>query len=136
LEVRVRVDIYTRGVLTVIAIALVYLCVVLTPLPAVSAQYAARPGDDTGPAKVVVVGWQAADHVPVTVVDSITLKTMGDVRVSGTVQTEQKPNSAERVVLIGWEERASENQHGMPNQFDSTGTAFRGIPVATPREPR
>jgi hypothetical protein len=135
LEVRVRVDIYTRGVLTVIAIALVYLCVVLTPLPAVSAQYAARPGDDTGPAKVVVVGWQTTDQMPVTIVDSITLKTMGEMRVAGTVQTEQKANSADRVVLVGWEERASETNRGMPNQLDSS-TAFRGIPVMTPRDPR
>jgi hypothetical protein len=65
-------DAYLRGVLTVIAAALLYLCVLLTPLPAVSAQAgrvigAPTPGVSTGPAEMVVVGWKVADTVPVTI---------------------------------------------------------------------
>ena len=45
-------DRFTKIVLTVIATALVYLCVVLTPLPSAHAQTAARPGDPTGPGTV------------------------------------------------------------------------------------
>ena len=62
-------------------------------MPSVSAQRGLRPGDDTGPARVVIVGWETTTHVPsVQVVDSVTLKTTGDMRVTGTVQTEQAAN--------------------------------------------
>ena len=50
-----RVDLYTRMVLTAIAAALLYLCIILTPLPVASAQTAQRPGMPTGPAEVVIL---------------------------------------------------------------------------------
>jgi hypothetical protein len=126
-----KVDAYTRAVLTVIAIALLYLCAAFTPVPSVHAQRAARPGDDTGPAQCVIVGWKATDHVPVQVLDSITLKTTGDVRVTGTVQTEQKANSLERVVLTGWEEAAGEFARGgfRPIGRDAKNPNPRALPV-------
>ena len=126
-----KVDFYTRAALTVIALALVYLCVAFTPLPSVHAQRGARPGDDTGPAQCVIVGWKSTDHVPVQVLDSITLKTTGDVRVTGTVQTEQKANSTHRVVLAGWEERGFDTSRGTFRSFDldARNPNPRGVPV-------
>ena len=64
-------DRYTKIVLTVIAGALVYLCVVMTAFPAVQAQATQRPGEFTGrPIEAVIVGWklteplQIADDAP------------------------------------------------------------------------
>ena len=51
-------DRYTKTVLTVIATAFIYLCVVITSLPAVQAQGTQRPGEPTGPLQVVIVGWR------------------------------------------------------------------------------
>jgi hypothetical protein len=126
-----RGDFYTRALLTIAAVALVYLCVAVTAFPAAHAQRAARPGDDTGPARCLIVGWDTADRVPVQVLDSITLKTTGDMRISGTVQTEQKPNSVERVVLAGWEQRGSDRAAGPFRAFDADAKnpALRGVPV-------
>lgn len=130
-------DLYTRAVLTVIAAALLYLCVVHTPLPAVSAQTAPRPGDDTGPARCVIVGWNTSDMVPVQVLDSITLKTTGETRVTGTVQTEQRANSTTRVVVAGWEENANEIGRGDLNRgtfrsLRAAGSNSAALPVAIP----
>jgi len=47
---------YQTAVLTVIAICLVYLCVVLTPSPRVMAQ-APPPHSGDAPGRVYVVGW-------------------------------------------------------------------------------
>ena len=125
------VDRYTRAVLTVIAGALVYICIAL--MPSVSAQRAARPGDDTGPARVVIVGWESNTRVPVPVqvVDSVTLKTTGDMRITGTVQTEQTPRTIARVVLAGWEERGMATNHGVYRALDpqARDRAIPGIPV-------
>lgn len=106
-------DRYLRGVLTVIACALVYLCVVMTPLPSAFAQGARTPGEPTGPAEVVVVGWKLAPGVglPVQVMDPVTIA--GEVRVGGRVQTEQAPNTASRIVLIGWEQNAAATGGGL-----------------------
>jgi hypothetical protein len=128
------VDRYTRAVLTVIAGALVYICIALTPMPSVSAQRALRPGDDTGPGRMVIVGWEATAHVPVQVVDSITLKTTGDMRVTGTVQTQQAPNSADRVVLTGWEDLNNGRASGQ--KFDLANPIQYGLPVRTVGERR
>src|SRR5688500_9278755 len=123
------VDRYTRAVLTVIAGALVYICIALTPMPSVSAQRGLRPGGDAGPARVALVGWESNTRVPVPVqvVDSVTLKTIGDMRVTGTVQTEQAPRTLDRVVLTGWEEGGSA---GTPGGYRSLNPNARpGIPV-------
>lgn len=132
-----RPDLYLRAVLTIIAAALLYLCAVLTPLPAANAQTAPRPGDDTGPARVVVVGWNPDVRAGVQVLDSITLKTTGDVRVDGTVQTQPAPGSVSRVVVAGWEERATQERAGQvtPGSFRPldvrAGNPVRGLPVTS-----
>ena len=103
-----KADVYLRGVLTVIAGALVYLCVILTPLPSVSAQTALRPGDPTCPAEMVIVGVRQGVALPVQVLGPVTvgneLRVTGDVKVTGRVQTEQAPRTLSRVVLAGWED--------------------------------
>lgn len=127
-------DFFLRSVLTVIAAALVYLCAVLTPLPTASAQTAPRPGMDTGPARCLIVGWDTTDHIPVQVVDSITLKTTGEARIIGNVQTQQQPNTTARVVLTGWEEAATADKPGelRPLSREAAGSGLPpGIPVTT-----
>ena len=103
-----KADAYVRGLLTVIAGALVYLSVILTPWPTASAQTAARPGDPTGPAEMVIVGVRQGVALPVQVLSAVQIanevRVTGDVRVTGRVQTEQVPRTADRVVLAGWEE--------------------------------
>ena len=103
-----KVDAYLRGVFTVIAGALVSLCVVLTPWPTASAQTALRPGDPTGPGEMVIVGVRQGVTLPVQVQGPVTvgneLRVTGDVKVSGRVQTEQVPRTLSRVVLTGWED--------------------------------
>ena len=124
-----KVDFYTKVILTVIAGALVYLCVVFTPLPTVHAQRGLRPGDDTGPAQVVVVGWRTSDRAPVQITDSVPLRVNGDVGISGLVETRQVSNSVARVVITGWEERASERSGGVFRQIDSSAQTQLGLPV-------
>jgi hypothetical protein len=92
-------DRYTRAVLTVIAVCLVYLCLVMsrvgTPLSAQGNQQpgAARPGMATGPAEVVIVGWRsAAADIAFPVV------------VRNTVTTTPSVEGSERVVIAGWED--------------------------------
>ena len=125
-------DFYLRAVLTVIAAALVYLCVVLTPLPTVSAQAgrvvgAPVPGVSTGPAEMVVVGWRAPESLPVTVTRGEVRVTNDVLPVSGTVRTEQPPNAMTRTVLVGWEELASTKG---PGSFNTIGDVkSNGLPV-------
>jgi hypothetical protein len=101
-------DRYTKILLTVIALALVYLCVVLTPIPGVQAQTARRPGDPTGPAEMVIVGWRApkGETLPVTVFGSVIVDNTAPFRITGDVRTERSSGAADRVVLVGWEEGA------------------------------
>ncbi|MEK7994099.1 MAG: hypothetical protein AAB403_09880 [Planctomycetota bacterium] len=100
------IDRYTKAVLTLIATALVYLCVVLTPWPGVHAQTAARPGESTGPAQVVIVGWRApsGESIPVTTMGTVGVTVSGPVQVNGRVTTEKATERADRVVLVGWEQ--------------------------------
>lgn len=127
-------DRYLRAVLTVIAAALVYLCVVLTPWPAVQAQTAARPGDPTGPAQVVVVGWRAPqnERVPIVAPSAIPVTMSEPIRVTGQVTTERTAGDADRVVIVGWEERAAVRRGGGSfRTFDVTNPAREvGLPVA------
>jgi hypothetical protein len=115
-------DRYVKMVLTVIAAALVYLCVLATPLPVVDAQTAKRPGDPTGPAEVVVIGWRApASHiVPVTTPAPLRVDVLNTVRVQGQVTTERSAGRADRVVLVGWEEVADRDRSGVLRPLDST----------------
>lgn len=120
------VDRYTKAILTVIAAALVYLCIVVSPLPGVAAQTAKRPGDPTGPAEMVIVGWRASDPVPVAFQRPMPV-TIGDtVRITGAVSTERSAGAADRVVIAGWEESASREKPGRMRPINDTAA----IPVA------
>jgi len=126
-------DRYLRGVLTVIACALVYLCVVLTPIPAVRAQ-ARTPGEIVGPAEMVIVGWKLAPGfgLPVQMTSPVTVtgdvRVSNELRVSGRVETEQAPRTAARVVLTGWEEGGLPPS---PGKYSALDAAKRGLPVTS-----
>lgn len=126
------VDRYTRVVLTVIAGALVYLCAVLGPLPAVDAQAPplVRPGDPTGPVEVVVVDWQTRVPVAVELPNPTRVHVDNLVRVEGTVRTEQTSGRTDRVVLVGWEERSTAAKPTAFTPLDPEG-ARGAIPVRT-----
>lgn len=126
------VDRYTRVVLTVIAGALVYLCAVLGPLPAVGAQVPplVRPGDPTGPVEVVVVDWQTRVPVAVELPNPTRVHVDNPIRVEGMVRTEQSSGRADRVVLVGWEERSTVAKPTAFTPLDPKA-ARGGIPVRT-----
>jgi len=100
------IDRYTKVVLTIIATSLVYLCIVMTPIPGVQAQTAKRPGDPTGPGEMVIVGWRATDPIPVSFQRPVPVVSAETLRVSGSVTTERSSGQADRMVLVGWEENA------------------------------
>jgi hypothetical protein len=86
-------DRYTKIMLTVIAAALVYLCVVMTAFPALEAQVTQRPGEFTGkPIEAVIVGWKLTEPLQIS------------SRAPLPVQTERATGAADRVVIVGWEE--------------------------------
>lgn len=122
------IDRYTKAVLTVIAGALVYLCVVLTAFPAVSAQTAKRPGDPTGPGEMVIVGWRATEPVPVSIARPVAVTIDEPLRVTGRVQTEQHGSIADRVVLVGWEAGAIREK---PTRMQPLSDTTAGLPVRT-----
>jgi hypothetical protein len=122
-------DRYTKIVLTVIAGALVYLCVVMTAFPAVQAQ-TQRPGEFTGkPVETVIVGWRAADPVPVTAPRPLQTLVTDTVRVVGNVQTERSNGTADRMVIVGWEENAAIGRPGSLAAIQSSKGV--GVPVHT-----
>jgi len=132
---QMRSDLYLRFVLTVIAAALVYLCVALTPMPAAYAQDPRTPIFAPGPAEVVIVGWKLASDTafPVQIPGRVNMtgdvKVIGDVRVNGHVQTEPAPNTSARVILAGWEDHAAERT---PGRFIPWNEAIRqALPVAS-----
>jgi hypothetical protein len=106
-------DRYTKTVLTVIAGALIYLCVVMTAFPVAQAQSSARPGEPTGPQDVVVVGWRPTTALPIVAVEPL------------RVITEQRAGIPDRVVLAGWEETNA--QGATARRFDAGGD---GLPVS------
>jgi hypothetical protein len=129
-------DRYLRGVLTVIAGALVYLCVVLTPMPAAMAQGARTPGEIVGgPAEVVIAGWKLAPDagIPVQVMGPVSVtgdvRVANELRVSGRVETEQAPRTAARVVLTGWEQGGLPPAPGTYSPLDVP--KGRGLPVTS-----
>ena len=129
-------DRYTKTLLTVIALALVYLCIVLTPIPGVQAQTARRPGDPTGPAEMVIVGWRApkGETLPVTVFGSVIVENTvplkidntAPFRIAGDVRTERSSGAADRVVLVGWEEGAIREK---PRPMKNLNLNEPGFPV-------
>ena len=127
-------DPYTKVLLTIIAGALIYLCVVLTPWPAVLAQTAPRPGDPTGPAQVVVVGWRApqSDRVPIVAGTPLPVSVTGLVSITGKVATERSSGEADRMVLVGWEDRSRPSSAGMFRPLDSGRDSSNPPPTALP----
>ena len=86
---------------------------------------AARPGDYTGPIPVAVVSWRAAEGVAAVVQNT--------VQVAGRVVTERSTGEADRVVLVGWEERSDPLRGNKEFRHFDAG-ASRGLPtVAIPR---
>ena len=123
------IDRYTKLVLTAIAAALLYLCVVLTPWPAVHAQNTLRPGEPTGPVQAVIVGWRGApgETVPVSTLHPIPVAIREPVQITGSVATERSSGAADRVVLVGWEEGAVREK--MTRAMRSITPAAPGLPV-------
>jgi len=107
-------DRYTKTILTVIAGALIYLCVAMTAFPSVSAQGTQRPGEPSGPLEVVVVGWKS--NTPMQIASPQPLR----------VVTERTGGVADRVVVVGWEENAARET---PTTLHSFGPQNPGIPV-------
>ena len=116
-------DRYSKVVLSVIAAALVYLCLVLTPLPALRAQGTQRPGEGLGPVQVVVVGWRAPANEAVPVAIGQPVQVDGTVQVRGSVATEPVER-ASRVVITGFETDAT-REHSAG--FHALGAA--GLPI-------
>ena len=98
-------DRYIKTVLTVIAGALIYLCIVVTPLPGLSAQMTPqRPGESSGPPDVVIVGWRTAESgFPVAVINPVRVVASEPLPIRGSVTTERSSSGrADRVVwLVG-----------------------------------
>jgi hypothetical protein len=115
-------DRYTKVVLSVIAGALVYLCLVLTPLPALRAQMTQRPGEGMGPVQVVVVGWRASEAVPVAIPQPVRVD--GIVQVRGSVATEPVER-ASRVVIAGYEMDAIRDRSSTFRPLGATA----GLPI-------
>lgn len=120
-------DRYTKTVLTVIAGALVYLCIVMTAFPVVSAQQtAARPGEMTGPAPVVIVGWRTPETIPVAVRGPVSINPGETVHIVGSVTTERSTGSVDRMLITGWEENAAPGRPGTVHPFSGPDM---GVPV-------
>ena len=128
-------DRYLKGVLTTIAGALVYLCLVMTPWPGAAAQTQppmVRPGEVT-PAPVVVVGWRAPETVAAAVRNTVPTTVQNVVQVTGRVVADRSGTAADRVVLVGWEER-SDPQRGSKEFRAIDSSRSQGLPiVAVPR---
>ena len=127
------IDRYTKAVLTLIATALVYLCVVLTPLPGVQAQATQRPGEATGPVQTVIVGWRGSpgETIPVSVSEPVPVTVKGPVEVKGRVSTDKATERADRVVLVGWEVGATRDAR--PASALQTFTTASSLPVDVKR---
>ena len=126
-----RPDMYLRAVLTVIAAALVYLCIVLTPLPSASAQ-ARTPGELVNvPRSVEVIGWRLPPNQAVAVVGDVRVTNSPlpvTAQVTGRVQTTPADQTVWRTVIAGWEENGATTRLGRFQPLDS-GQNQRGIPV-------
>ena len=117
-------DRYTKVVLTLIAAALVYLCIALTPPSVLSAQTTQRPGEGMGPVQVVVIGWRAPAGQVMPVAINQPVQVAGVVQVKGQVVTEPAER-ASRVVIAGYEMDAN-RENSSPFRPFSTGA---GLPT-------
>jgi hypothetical protein len=132
-----KTDWYVRAMLTVIAASLVYLGVLLTPLPPAAAQVpqpgtAIRPGEYTGPAEVVIVGWRLPEGggLPVQLEGPAIVTVGNEVRVSGVVETLPLARASQRVVLVGWEDAAGADR---PGAFRGWRAPDTGLPLTSTR---
>ena len=126
------IDRYTKIVLSIIATALVYLCVLLTPMPGVHAQVPSlRPGEPSGPTEVVIAGWRTPAGLaafPVSIQHPVQLSTAQPLRITGSVVTERSNGAADRVVVVGWEDAATrEKPAGFRPFTDKAGMPVRSV---------
>lgn len=135
-------DAYLRTVLTVIAAALLYLCIIFTPLPTAFAQGgrvvgAPTPGVSTGPGEMVIVGWRVPEAIPVQVARGDVRVTNDELRVTGRVQTEPLATAITRTSIVGWEQGGGADTRGTFRTFrDAGATNATGLPVViTPPKP-
>ena len=113
------IDRYSKLVLTVIAAALVYLCIVVTVFPAVQAQGTRQAGQIIDkPIEAVIVGWKLTDPLQITTTRPL------------PVQTERSSGAADRVVIVGWEENAVARASFSPMVPFVSGRG-QGLPVKT-----
>lgn len=128
-------DRYTKTMLTVIAGALIYLCIVMTPLPAAQAQATLLPGQiSSEPLPVVITGWQAAGQaMPVTFQRPVPVTVNNEVRVT----TERSSGVADRVVLVGWEQNARSDRPSPAASFNGLRSQIgtNGLPVTAQPPP-
>ena len=112
-------DRYSKIVLTVIAAALVYLCIVMTAFPAVQAQSTKRAGEMINqPIEAVIVGWKLTEPLQIATTRPL------------PVETERASGVADRVVIVGWEEGATREKTTRLLPFNS---ATAGLPTRTVR---
>jgi len=110
-------DRYTKIVLTVIAAALVYLCIVMTAFPSVQAQGTMRAGEMINkPIDAVIVGWKISEPVQIAATRPL------------VVQTERSTGAADRMVIVGWEENAAPGHPGALAPIQSSRR--QGLPVS------
>ena len=127
-------DRYIKTVLTVIAGALIYLCVAVTPLPGLSAQVPSiRPGEPSGPTEVVIVGWRTAETgFPVAVINPVRVVASEPLPIRGAVTTERSSSGrADRVYVVGWEERGSRDLSGQLQSISTNIKQASALPVRT-----
>ena len=125
------IDRYTKAVLTLIGCALVYLCVIFTPLPRAHAQTPSkRPGESSGPTEVVIVGWQSREGAaafPVTIGHPVQVVASQPLPIRGQVTTERSATGlADRVVIVGWENAAIREK---PSGMRAITAKEPGVPV-------
>ena len=135
------IDRYTKIVLTVIAGALVYLCVVMTALPAVQAQMpsksrANRAAHRSRDRRVE----NRAGHRSRLIGHPVQVTASKPLPITGQVTTERASDKADRVVLVGWEEGAARRHEafavntqafdGSPSRPELAGPRWRACPFA------
>ena len=128
-------DRYLKTMLTIIAGALLYLCIVMTPLPRVSAQTPSKtPGVSSGPLEVIVVGYTAQTPMPVSVSGLVEVTASTPLRITGQVSTAKSSERADRVILVGWEKRSNRDKGGsMEMLSDYKGEGSFALPVQLPK---
>ena len=128
-------DRYMKFVLTIIAGALLYLCIVMTPPPRVSAQTPSKtPGVLSGPMEVVVVGYQAPSPMPVAVSGLVEVTASNPLRITGQVSTAKSSERADRVIVVGWEKTANRDKaSSMEMLSDFKGQGSMALPVQLPK---